>query len=370
MTKRKIYNSISLICLCLTILSCKNHKPEIKLVSKVDIETINEFSDIASIKINNQENIIVYSLSRNNLKYKLLNTSNKKNNTQYKEVKLSEGFRFLGFADKYMLTYDNSYLQIINLENNSITYQLADFPYGNYSKSSMRKVNSNKPTYYANYRNKSIKKRRSDCTNSEYADFLRETLKNDFLVKIDFTKDTLSIDTLLTGLIHEKVLPENTFGNTKLGVEDFQDSLCLFSKYSDNLFFLNKENKQISRFKVNSNLKQIYLDPVGFDIMENDYATFVDCLSKDNLRYANINKVIADFTNNLMHIIIVHDKLNEHRDFSILTYKNGEKIIEKEFDGKQFDFGNTFIFKGQLYIKNRNNEKDGTYSYNTYNFAI
>ena len=358
------------ICLCIFLYGCKKDKPDLEIIKEINIPKIDQFSQIASIKINKQNKIIVYSLSSRLLKYSIIENIETTDLQDIKSTKLSEGYRFLGFADKYLLTKEGSSLQVINLKNNEIKHCYKDFPYGNYTPGSIEGSNSPNPIYYCNYHDKSLRQRRSSCTNDEYIEFLNTIMSKNFLCKIDFNNDSIRVDTFLKGVLCDRIFKGDSYGRSCLGVEDFQDSICLYSDYSDSIYFYNTKNKTINPFYYESDLPYQSLKPIPYDLMTENYNEFIEHLSKDNLRYANIYSIINDTKNNLMHIKILHDKTNDIRDFSWLIFKEGKEIIEKKFSGELFDFGDSFIFNGHIYIKNKTDEKEDVFTYSIFDITL
>ncbi len=358
----KIITSIILLSLCFFFFGFgfEKKEPEFKNVKEVRIPKIDEFSKIYSFTNGKKDQFVVYTIYGDKIIYSFVNEG-VDTITQIKSFEKTKGFRFIGFAGENLILSKKNALQIYNLLRH-VTFNFdANLPYGDFSKARAQQANSMDANFYSNYRVRFNRKRKADCTNSEYAEFLTSSLKNNFISEISIKNEKVSIDTMLTGVLSPEIFKGNSFGNSSLGCTDFGDSVCFYSYYEDKLFFYNKSTKEINPFQLESKLNRIKLEAVSFELMASDYNEFSNKVTKDALYYALIERVLFDKTRNLMYVAILHDEdVPGERIFSWLIYKDGKKIFEKDFDSS-FNSFDSFIHNGQLYINKKT--EDETYSY-------
>lgn len=356
-----------LLGLCLFYFGCDSNSQELRKIADVKIPKIDEFSSAHLLEMDSSSNFIVYSIYGDQIKYAFVRP-NSDTISKLNVVKKVKGFRFLGFAGKYLILSKKNILQIIDLTSKEYYDFVADLPYGSFTKARAKVSNSKVSSFYSNYRTRGNIKRRDDCTYLEYAEFLTSTMKDDFIVEISIKNKKLHIDTLLTGLYSTEIFKGDSFGNSSLGCTDFEDSLCFYSYYDDKIYFINKKTKAINPFILKSDIESIKLDKVPFEMMKSDYDTFIKRISEDPMYFALIERVLYDQEKGLTYIGILHDEeVSGERSFSWLIYHKNRKICEKEFNSS-FNLFSTFIHESKLYI-NKNIQDEKYFHYSVYDIG-
>ncbi len=279
---------------------------------------------------------VSYYISKDSIEYKFSDME------KTQSLSLPSNVQFLGFAGKNMIfTSSRDSLVVLNLINAAFTSYPQNIRNARFFPAMTDKKNSTTNTYYANciIKNKNTVRFNGEDDIQAYSEMLTQHLSDDCIAKIEISNGKLQIDTLLCGFTKKHIFKNKGYGNYLLGIEDFGDSLCIFSPYSDSIFFYNKHTAKLNVYKIKSKMKSISLELAPFDLLKNP-SEFSKACSERILYGSGISDIERNFNNEDYYVFITHavskentNQWGKNRKWNWLVYKNNKLVAEQEYNG-------------------------------------
>lgn len=363
MLKNVLLSPTGIIAFLLVLLcACNNFESyNIEEIGEETFVKINQFASLQQINSSSEKTLFVsYDISRDSIEYKFSDMD------KSKCMMLPSNVQLLGFAGKSMIfTSFCDSLFVLDLVNAVFTSYPQNIKNARFLPAMTDRKNSSANTYYANCIIKNINTVRFNGEEDikAYSEMLNQHLSDDCIVEIKLKNDKLFIDTLLSGFTKKHIFRDQGYGNPLLGIEDFGDSLCVFTPYSDSIFFYNKTTESLRAYKIKSEMKQICIETAPFDLLKNS-SEFSRACSERILYGAGISDVERNLQNEDYYVFITHavpkentEQWGKNRNWNWLVYKNNKLMAEEEFSGLLNPSG-SIIAGDTIMVENDAYEKD------------